>query len=101
MVQINWTEQAKTDLKEIADYISIDSVKYAQYQILRIISAAKNLKNFARLGKIVPEIRDSKIRELVTGNYRIIYLIVNDRRIDILTIHHSARDLSKRKIKNQ
>lgn len=29
MVQINWTEQAKPDLKEIADYISIDSVKYA------------------------------------------------------------------------
>ena len=99
MVQINWTEQAKTDLKGIADYISIDSVKYAQYQISRIISATKNLKNFARIGKIVPEIRDSKIREIVTGNYRIIYLIVNGSRIDILTIHHSARDLRRRKIK--
>ena len=99
MVQINWTEQAKTDLKEIADYISIDSVKYAQYQISRIVSATKNLENFARIGKIVPEIRDSKIREIVTGNYRIIYLIVNGSRIDILTIHHSARDLRRRKIK--
>lgn len=101
MVQINWTKQAKTDLREIADYISIDSVKYAQYQILKIISVTKNLKNFVRLGKMVPEIKNPKIRELVTGNYRIIYLIVNDRRIDILTIHHLARDLGKRKIKNQ
>lgn len=98
MVQINWTKQAKTDLREIADYISIDSVKYAQYQIMNIISATKKLRKFARLGKIVPEIKNPKIRELVTGNYRIIYLIVNESRIDILTIHHSARDLRRRKI---
>ncbi len=98
MVQINWTKQAKTELREIADYISIDSVKYAQYQILKIISATKYLKKYPRLGKIVPEIKDSKIREIVTGNYRIIYLIVNESRIDILTIHHSARDLRRRKI---
>lgn len=29
MVQIGWTRQAKLDLKEIADYISKDSKKYA------------------------------------------------------------------------
>jgi len=38
------------------------------------------------------------IRELIEGNYRIIYLIINDERIDILTVHHSARDLTRRKI---
>ncbi len=50
MVQINWTKQAKTDLREIADYISIDSVKYAQYQIMNIISATKKIEKICKIG---------------------------------------------------
>jgi len=38
------------------------------------------------------------IRELIEGNYRIIYKIVNEYQIDILTIHHSARDLKRRNV---
>ncbi len=33
MVQINWTYQAKDDLKNIADYISNDSKHYAKLQV--------------------------------------------------------------------
>jgi toxin ParE1/3/4 len=33
MVQIVWTRSAKKDLKQVSDYISKDSVKYAQNQI--------------------------------------------------------------------
>ncbi|MCK4677559.1 MAG: type II toxin-antitoxin system RelE/ParE family toxin [Bacteroidales bacterium] len=51
------------------------------------------------LGKIVPEIDKQNIRELVEGRYRIIYKIVSNNQIDILTVHHSARDLTKREIK--
>jgi len=32
MVQINWTYQAKDDLKNILDYISHDSKHYAKLQ---------------------------------------------------------------------
>lgn len=46
----------------------------------------------------VEEKGNAAIRELVEGNYRIIYKIVNEKRIDILTIHHSARALEKRNI---
>lgn len=35
---------------------------------------------------------------LIEGNYRIIYKIVDPEKIDVLTIHHSARDLYRRKI---
>jgi mRNA-degrading endonuclease RelE of RelBE toxin-antitoxin system len=28
---------------------------------------------------------------LILGNYRIIYLIVNSKQIDILTVHHGRR----------
>jgi hypothetical protein len=36
MVQINWTNQAVFDLKEIKDYISRDSVFYAKKTIEKI-----------------------------------------------------------------
>ena len=32
------------------------------------------------------------VRELVEGNYRNIYKLVDKGRIDILTIHHRSRD---------
>jgi mRNA-degrading endonuclease RelE of RelBE toxin-antitoxin system len=50
-------------------------------------------------GKIVPETNKTKIRELNSGNYRIIYKIVNKQRIDILTIHNGYRLLKKTKLK--
>ncbi len=97
MVRVNWTLQAKDDLKNIADYISKDSVKYAKLQIIKIRNKTKTLRSYIHSGKVVSEINNPNIRELIEGNYRIIYKIVSTNRIDILTIHHSARDLSKRK----
>ena len=98
MVQINWTVQATTDLKDIAEYISKDSKKYAKLQIVRIRFRTRILSSQIYSGKIVMEIGKNNIRELIEGNYRIIYKVVNDSRVDILTIHHSARDLLRRNI---
>jgi toxin ParE1/3/4 len=96
MVQINWTFQAKDDLKAIAEYISRDSVRYAKMQVVKIRSRTKVLKSHINIGKVVSEIGDEKVRELIEGNYRIIYKIISQDQIDILTIHHSARDLKRR-----
>lgn len=96
MVQIKWLIEAKTDLKEIYDYISSDSKRYARLQVDRIKERTQILKSFIEIGKIVEEIDKPDIRELIEGNYRIIYRIVNLNRIDILMVHHGARDLARR-----
>jgi toxin ParE1/3/4 len=98
MVQINWTKQSVADLKNIAEYISKDSKTYAKLQIIRIKQRTKILRSQIYSGKIVLEINKQHTRELVDGNYRIIYKIINPSRVDILTIHHSARDLQNRSI---
>ncbi len=98
MVQINWTYQAKDDLKNIADYISNDSKHYAKLQIAKLKIRTQVLKTHIHIGRIVPEINIVNIRELIEGNYRIVYKVVTKKQIDILTIHHSSRDMSKRKI---
>ncbi len=98
MVQINWTKQSLEDLKSIYDYISKDSVIYAKLQIIRIRNRVKILYSHSFAGKSVSEFKIENIRELVEGNYRIIYRIVSENRIDILTVHHTSRNLLKHKI---
>lgn len=98
MVRIIWTELATSELKEIYDFISQDSKLYAKRQIIKIRNKTKILKSSKYIGKVVEEIGIPIVREIVEGNYRIIYQIKNESEIAILTIHHSARDLTKRQI---
>jgi plasmid stabilization system protein ParE len=96
MVQIKWLVSAKTDLKEIYEYIALDSKRYAKLQVQRIRGATAILKSYPEAGKIVLEINNSEIRELVEGNYRIVYRTVSPNLIHILLVHHAARDLVRR-----
>lgn len=53
MVQIVWLLDAKTDLKEIYEFIAPDSKRYARLQIERIKDCIKILKLQPQIGKIV------------------------------------------------
>ena len=53
----------------------------------------KWLNWFPQTGRIVPEKNEENLRELIEGNYRIIYEIISADQINILTVYHSARDL--------
>jgi addiction module RelE/StbE family toxin len=98
MVQINWTLQAIEDLRDIYDFISKDSKIYAQRQVVMIKGRTNLLKEHVKMGRMVPEMNDEKIREIIVGNYRIIYMIKEENSLDILTIHHAARNLTSRQI---
>lgn len=95
MVYVNWTIQAKDDLKNIAQFIAKDSIKQAKLQVLRIRTRVKILYAQNKAGKYVQDADHHNIRELIEGNYRIIYKILYEDRIDILTVYHTKRDLNK------
>ena len=92
MVKIIWTEIAIEDLRLIHEYISYDSKIYADRFIEKIINRVDQLDNFPKSGCVVPEFDSSVIRELIEGNYRIIYQVSTDK-IAIIRIHNSARQL--------
>lgn len=98
MVRIRWTEQSLDDINNIAEFIANDSVRYAKIQVRRFFKSAEVLKVMPEFGRIVPEIGDEKIREIIQGNYRIVYQIMSKREIAILTVHHSSRLLSNNSI---
>ena len=102
MVKIIWTQRSLNDLKSIAEYISQDSVKYASLTIERIIDVTKYLEINPRIGRMLPEIgMDDKIREIIFGNYRIIYKISTIEIVNILTVHHSAKRLRQTSLKRK
>jgi toxin ParE1/3/4 len=90
MAILNWTEGSIDDLRKIGEYIAIDYQKYALIHVKRIREKAQILKLHPKSGRVVPEIGNEEIRELVYGNYRIIYKIVDENRVDVLTVYHSA-----------
>lgn len=96
MVKIVWTELAVFELKEIYDFISFDSKEYAKNQIERIRNKTQILKTMPDAGRMVPELETSTIREQIEGNYRIVFRAKSKDLFEILTVHHSSRDLSTR-----
>ncbi|MEI8114752.1 MAG: type II toxin-antitoxin system RelE/ParE family toxin [Bacteroidia bacterium] len=91
MVEIIWTDNAIQDLSEIGEYIGNDSPKYAELTVSTLFDAPLILKDYPKAGKIVPEFNSHSIRELICGNYRIVYRIVANDQIDILTVHNCSR----------
>ena len=90
-IEVKWTLQSIDDLVSIADFISKDSRYFAQIQTEKFFSRTEILEKHPESGRIVPELNDKNIRELIEGSYRIIYRILSKDRIDIVTVHHSSR----------
>ncbi len=98
MAQINWTDLAKSDIQNILDFLAPQSEAYAKIQIQRIFEKVDLLEKLPRIGRVVPELEYDNVREILVGPYRVVYHVVSDNRIDILTIHHSARPLDIKNI---
>jgi len=90
MGRLRWTAQAVKDVETICEFIAKDSIVYAHLFAKDILQAVKRLAKFPKSGRIVSEFSDENIREIILGNYRIIYRIKNNI-IEILTVYHSAR----------
>ena len=98
-ITIAFTEQSLTDIEEIAAYIGHDSAFYAALQVQKIFSKTSILVNFPLCGRVVPDLNIRSIRELIEGNYRIIYRIMNKDQIHILTVHHSRKKLKRTELR--
>ena len=101
MVEIKWTPHCLDDIKNIAEFIAKDSLKYSFIQVGDFFESVIILEKFPKIGRIVPEVGNKNIRELIVGFYRLIYRIVDADRVDIVTVHHSNRLLESKIIKNR
>ena len=96
-MRIIWSPLAFDRAAEIAGYIAQDKPSAAEEWINTLFSKIEQLQDSPEMGRLVPEINNSLFRELIYGNYRIIYRIEKEH-ISILTIRHGKQILPTNEI---
>ena len=91
-MRIIWSPLAVDRVSEIAEYIAQDNASAAEKWTNTIFTRVEQLKSFPESGRIVPETNHQKIRELIYGNYRIIYRI-EQKQLSVLTVRHGKQIL--------
>lgn len=69
-VRIWWSAAAVQDLQEIHDYIARNSPRYAAVVAARLVAAVDDVRDFPESGRVVPELGDPAVREVIHGAYR-------------------------------
>ncbi len=91
-MRIVWSPLALERIGEIAAYIAEDNPAAARKWVDDVFARAENLLVFPEGGRHLPEIRRPDLRELVMGNYRLIYRI-KAQETAILTVRHFKQKL--------
>ena len=90
MTRVIWTRQAVEDVEAIKAYVARDSERYARLLGERLVAAVSRLELFPQSGRVVPEVGDESLRELIYGNYRLAYRLQTDS-VEVVTVYHAAR----------
>lgn len=97
-MKIIWSPLAVERASEIAAYIAEDNPAAAEKWVDAVFAKDEYLQDFPESGRIVPETNNRTIRELIYGNYRLIYRL-EEKRISVLTVRHGKQILPVDEIK--
>ncbi len=92
-MRVVWTREAMDRLSDIEDFISQDSPQRAAKFVNYLIQRGEGVSKNPRIGRIVPEISNPNIREVIAKKYRIVYKI-QENKIEILTVFEGHKLLS-------
>ncbi len=96
-MNILWTKHATNCLVEIEDYIALGDPVAALQWTEQLIQRTEILTEHPRAGRKLPEMPHSKLRELIEGNYRIVYRVLGET-VEILTVFERHRLLPQEDI---
>lgn len=89
-MKVIWTEQALVRLTEIQDFIARANLDAAERLVHRIVERGDGLSKFPEMGRTVPELPGTGLREIIEGRYRIVYR-VQPKGVQILTVFEGHR----------
>jgi len=91
-MKIIWSPLAIDRTTEIAEYIAQDNPSAAMIWVETLFDKVEILKSSPKSGRVVPESNRDEIRELIYGNYRLIYR-VDKNILSVLTVRHGKQIL--------
>jgi toxin ParE1/3/4 len=81
----------REDLDELVSFISRNSPWYARRFAYRIVYSTRHLSEFPQIGRVIPEVKNVLLREIIVEGYRVMYRI-DSHRVLILAVVHGRRD---------
>lgn len=93
--QVAWAEIAQYDLKQVIDYIAIDSPGTASRILHKFKQQVSALYTMPDRGRIVPELKEQGIhtyRGIIIAHWRVIYRI-SDTTVFVLSVIDSRRNV--------
>lgn len=97
MAEVRWAERARGDLREIHRFIGRDSLRAAESQVERILSATERLAAHPESGRLLPEFPGLGYREIIVASYRVIYRIQKGT-VWIAAVIHGRRLLGRKSL---
>ncbi|OGX91983.1 hypothetical protein BEN49_17790 [Hymenobacter coccineus] len=90
---LHYTTRFLHETDEQAEYLAQYSPARAGLFVDAIFRQLALLKPHPRLGRVVPEFSDDAVQELLFRQYRLVYRITSEERIDVLTLQTGLRPL--------
>ncbi len=91
MPKVIWTEKCLQRIEEICEYIELDSVSSSNKFANEIFSKEELIRNNPRIGKIVPDYEIEEYRQIIVGNYRLVYQF-DEISIQMITVRHCKQE---------
>jgi toxin ParE1/3/4 len=96
MARIIWTDPALSDIELICDYHADFSIAQSARIMERLFAATDRLALFPQSGHFVFDVPETPLREVFSGNYRILYSYVShDDVCRIIAVIHGSQSLLK------
>ena len=89
-MRLIWSPLALDRALEAKAYIAANNPDAAEKWASGLVSLVAKLKRHPKIGRVVPEIGLQEYREIIYGNYRVVYRL-SANVISILTVRHYRR----------
>lgn len=91
-MRVELSDEAGQDLRDIRAYLEPRTPKTVDRTISAIVQRIDQIPDFPRAGSIVGEYRLGRVRQLIVGDYRILYTVGQDT-VTVTAVVHVARAL--------
>jgi plasmid stabilization system protein ParE len=89
---VEWAGRAKSDLRLAVEYIRKESPEGAKAFLGQVFQATRSLSTFSERGRVVPDLNDPAVRQVLVGRYRVLYE-VHPEAVWIMRVLHTSQDL--------
>ncbi|OPZ45658.1 MAG: Plasmid stabilization system protein [Actinobacteria bacterium ADurb.BinA094] len=91
-MRIVWTRTAQQQLRERARDIAADNPSAAVKWLTGARDSVARLADFPLAGRVIPELREDELREIIYGDYRILYRV--GETAEVLAVRHGSLPLT-------